>query len=413
MSTQHTSVLVVGGGIAGVTAAIESAELGREVFLVEKSPSLGGRVSAMKQYFPKLCPPLCGLEINYRRIKENRRITVLTSTDVEKIEGKTGDFSVSVRVRPRYVKDDLVDPVSPFAELEASVADEHNYGMGKKKPVQVPHAMAFPYRPVVDEAALADESVKKQLEGIAGVDLTQEAKQMTLKVGAIIWATGWVPYDASKITYLKYDEYPDVITNVEFERLAATDGPTGGKLLRPSDGKEAKRVGIVHCAGSRDEAHLPYCSGVCCMAALKHATYVREAFEDGEVWNFYIDVRAHKYESFYRKLQDDEKIHFIKGKPGGVERDEESGDLIIVSEDMESDGIVRVPVDLVVLGTGMVPATADQKVPFDGLTYDEFGFMVADPEKAAIFPAGCVKRPVDVSASVQDATGATIRALRG
>jgi quinone-modifying oxidoreductase subunit QmoA len=235
---------------------------------------------------------------------------------------------------------------------------------------------------------------------------------MNLKVGSIIWATGWIPYDASKIDYLKYDQYPDVITNVEMERLAAVNGPTAGKLLRPSDGREAKRVGFVQCAGSRDENHLPYCSAVCCMASLKQSTYVREAFEDSEVWVFYIDIRATRYEAFYRKIQDDEKVHLIKGKPGSIERDDASGDLIVVSEDSIGGQVVRVPVDLVVLATGMVPETATEKVPFEGLTYDEFGFLVADPEKAAIYPVGCVKRPVDVAASVQDATGASLKALR-
>jgi quinone-modifying oxidoreductase subunit QmoA len=411
MSSHHTSVLVVGGGIAGVTAAIESAEMGREVFLVEKAPTLGGRVAAMKQYFPKLCPPYCGLEINYRRIKENPRITVLTSAEVIQIEGTKGDYSVGVKIQPRYVKEDLTDPVGPFAGLEASVPDGFNYGMAKRKAVQIPHELAYPFRAAVDPAALADDTIKAQLSGLEQIDLDQQPKDMTLKVGAIIWATGWTPYDASKIEYLKYDEYPDVLTNVEFERLAAVNGPTGGKLVRPSDGREAKRVAFVQCAGSRDEAHLPYCSAVCCMASLKQTTYVREAFEDSEVWNFYIDIRANKYESFYRKIQDDEKVHFIKGKPGAIERDAESGDLIVVSEDMAADQLVRVPVDLVVLATGMVPATAVTKVPMEGLTYDEFGFLVADPDKA-IYPAGCTKRPVDVSTSVQDATGASIKALR-
>ncbi len=411
MNSQHTSVLVVGGGMAGVTAAIESAEMGREVFLVERSPSLGGRVAAMKQYFPKLCPPYCGLEINYRRIKDNPRVTLLTSAQVEKVEGARGEYSVTVKVQPRYIKEDEPDPVTPYREIEAAVPDEFNYGMGKRKAVQVPHELAFPYKPVVDPRALEDGALKAELEKLDSVDLTQQPKEMTLKVGSIIWATGWVPYDASKITYLKYDEYPDVITNVEFERLAAVNGPTGGKLIRPSDGREAKRVGFIQCAGSRDEAYLPYCSGVCCMASLKQATYVREAFDDSEVWVFYIDVRANKYESFYRQIQDDEKVHFIKGKPGSVERDADSGDMIVVSEDMAQDAIVRQPVDLVVLATGMQPATAEQKVPLEGLTYDQFGFLVADPDKG-IYPAGCTKRPVDVSTAVQDATGATIKALR-
>jgi quinone-modifying oxidoreductase, subunit QmoA len=411
MSSQHTSVLVVGGGIAGITAAVESAELGREVFLVEKAPSLGGRVAAMKQYFPKLCPPYCGLEINYRRIKENPRITVFTSTEVEKIEGQAGDYSVSVKITPRYIKDGVTDPVGPFADLEASLPNEYNYGMDKKKAAGLPHELAYPYKPVVDPAALADDAIKAQVAGLDSVDLDQQPEQMTLKVGAVIWATGWVPYDASKIGYLKYAEYDDVITNVEMERLAAVNGPTGGKIIRPSDGKEVKRVAFVQCAGSRDEAHLPYCSAVCCMASLKQATYVREAYEDSEVWAFYIDIRANKYESFYRKLQEDEKIHFTKGKAGSIERDPESGDLIVTSEDMLDGKVVKVAVDMVVLATGMQPATAEHKVPFEGLTYDEFGFLVADPEKA-IYPVGCTKRPADVSASVQDATGTSLKSLR-
>ncbi len=410
MSSQHTSVLVVGGGIAGISAAIESAEMGREVFLVEKTPSLGGRVSAMNQYFPKLCPPLCGLEINYRRIKDNPNVRVFTSTTVEKIEGEKGDYSVTVKITPRYIKDGITDPVHPFEELEASIADEYNYGLSKKKPAQIPHEMAFPYKPVVDPEALKDESIKAQLEKIEEVDLSQQPEEMTIKVGSIIWATGWKPYDAAKIGYLKYDEYQDVVTNVEFERLAAVNGPTGGKLLRPSDGREAKRIAFVQCAGSRDEAHLPYCSAVCCMASLKQSTYVREAFEDGEAWIFYIDIRANRYESFYRKIQDDEKVHFIKGKAGGIEREPETGDLFVISEDMNNNEMVKIPVDLVVLATGMVPSTAEEKIPMDGLTYDDYGFLVANPDKA-VYPVGCTKRPVDVSASVQDATGSCIKVL--
>jgi quinone-modifying oxidoreductase subunit QmoA len=352
------------------------------------------------------------LEINYRRIKENPKITVLTSSEVTKIEGAPGDYSVTVKVTPRFIKEDLCDPIKPFAELEESVPNEYNYGMNKKKAVQVPHELAFPYSPVVDPTALEDSELRGKIEGLEGVDLTQEVKEMTIKVGSVIWATGWVPYDASKISYMNYDKYPDVITNVEMERLCALNGPTGGKLVRPSDGREAKRVAFVQCAGSRDENHLRYCSAVCCMASLKQSTYVRSAFEDSEVWVFYIDIRANRYESFYTKVQEDEKVHFIKGKPGSVDLDAESGDLVVSSEDEINDTFVRVPVDLVVLATGMVPQTAENKIPSDDVTYDEFGFLIADPEKAAIFPAGCAKRPSDVAASVQDATGTSLKAIR-
>jgi quinone-modifying oxidoreductase subunit QmoA len=412
MSSKHEGVLVVGGGMAGITAAVESAELGREVYLVERSPSLGGRVAGMKQYFPKLCPPYCGLEINYRRIKENPHITVLTSAEVVAITGTRGDFTVTVKVRPRFVRDEALDPIGPYAALEPSVANDFDHGLSKRRAVQLPHELAFPYRAVVDEAALADPALRAQLASVPGVDLEQQPQTMTLKVGAIVWATGWRPYDAAKVEYLRYAEYPDVITSLEMERLAAVNGPTRGVLQRPSDARPARRVAFIQCVGSRDERHLPYCSAVCCMASLKQATYVREADEQAEIWVFYIDIRANKYESFYRKVQADPRVHFIKGKPGAVERDAATGDLVVVSEDAAGGTFVRVPVDLVVLATGIVPQTATDKVPYEGVAYDEYGFMVGAPEGPAIFPAGCVKHPTDVSASVQDATGASLRATR-
>lgn len=410
MSTYHGSVLVVGGGIGGVTAAVELAELGKTVYLVERTASLGGRVAGMKQYFPKLCPPTCGLEINYRRIKENPRITVLTRAEVQKIEGQAGAYTATVRVEPRYIKDDVPDPIGPYQGFEASLPDSFDYGMGKRRPAQVSHGMAFPYRPAVDLAALSDPAARAALEANAAVDFAQKPETLALKVGVIVWATGFKPYDAGKITYLKHGELADVITNVEMERLAAPNGPTQGKLVRPSDGREAKRVAFVQCAGSRDEAHLPYCSAVCCMASLKQACYVRGQFPDSEVSIFYIDIRANKYESFYKKVQADERVRFIKGKPGAVERDAASGDLIVVSEDVAKNAVVRVPVDLVVLACGMVPATATERVPAPGLDYDEYGFLLP-ADSQAILAVGTVKRPLDVSATVQDATAGAIRAL--
>jgi quinone-modifying oxidoreductase, subunit QmoA len=409
---QAGAILVVGGGMAGITAAIESAELGREVFLVERSPSLGGRVAGMKHYFPKLCPPYCGLEINYRRIKENPSITVLTSAEVVAITGARGDFAVTVTVRPRFVRDEARDPVGPYAALDRTVANAFDYGLSKRRAVQVPHELAFPYRAVVDEAALLDPALKEQVASLPGVDLTQQPQTLTLRVGTIIWATGWHPYDAAAIGYLKYAEYADVVTSLELERLAAPNGPTAGALTRPSDGRPARRVAFVQCAGSRDARHLPYCSAVCCMASLKQATYVRAADPEAEVWIFYIDIRANKYESFYRKVQGDPKVHFIKGKPGGVERDAASGDLVVLAEDAASGQLARVPVDLVVLATGIVPQTRTEKVPYEGLAYDEHGFLISAPLATGIFAAGCVKRPADVAASVQDATGASLRAAR-
>jgi len=409
MTAKHSSVLVVGGGMSGITAAVEAAELGREVYLVERAPSLGGRVSAMKSYFPKLCPPACGLEINYQRIRKNPRIQVFTSTRVTAISGEPGDLQVELVSEPSYVKESCTDPITPFQQLPAELSDDFNYGLSKKRPAGLVHPHAFPSRPVVDPRALEDEKLRSLLQGVEQVDLEQQPQKFTLQVGAVVWATGWVPYDASRIDYLGYSEFADVVSNVEFERLAAPDGPTGGKLLRPSDGKECRRVAFIQCAGSRDVNHLPYCSAVCCLASLKQATYVREAYSDSQVWIFYIDIRANKYEAFYQHLQEDANIHFVKGKVGLVEGTSD-GSLHLLAENIAAGGIESVDVDLVVLATGMVPSTRLEPVPCQQVQTDEYGFVVSDPAATGIVATGCAKRPADVATCVQDATAAALLA---
>lgn len=409
MTAKHNSVLVVGGGISGITAAVEAAELGRDVFLVERAPSLGGRVAAMKAYFPKLCPPACGLEINYQRIRKNPRIRVLASTRVTKISGEPGDLRVELVSEPSYIKDSCTDPQTPFRQLPAELSDEFNYGLSKKRPAGLLHPHAFPPRPVVDPRALDDAKLRGLLEAIDEIDLQQQPQQLTLQVGSVVWATGWSPYDAAGIDYLGYSQYDDVVSNVEFERLAAPDGPTDGKLLRPSDGKECRRVAFIQCAGSRDVNHLPYCSAVCCLASLKQATYVREAYPDSQVWIFYIDIRANKYEAFYQRLQEDENIRFVKGKVGVVEANAE-GNLHLVAENIASGGIESVDVDLVVLATGLVPNTKAEPIPCERVQTDEYGFVVSDPATTGIVAAGCAKRPADVATCVQDATAAALLA---
>ncbi|RME20046.1 MAG: CoB--CoM heterodisulfide reductase iron-sulfur subunit A family protein, partial [Deltaproteobacteria bacterium] len=319
MAQKHESVLVVGGGIAGVTAAVEVAELGRQVFVVERSASLGGRVSAMKAYFPKLCPPACGLEINYRRLEQNPRVTVLNRCEVASIEGEPGNLAVKLTRRPSYVKPECRDPVKPFEKLNATLPDPFNYGLAQRRPVGLAHPHAWPQEPFVMPEALESAETKSQLESLDCVDLGQKPEQFELWVGSIIWATGWKPYDAAAIDYLGYSAYPDVVSNVEFERLAAPDGPNAGELKRPSDGQPVKKVAFVQCAGSRDANHLPYCSAVCCLASLKQSTYVLDACEDAEAWMFYIDIRAGRYESFLQRLQQNERMHLVMGKVGLVE----------------------------------------------------------------------------------------------
>ncbi|MFH1740515.1 MAG: FAD-dependent oxidoreductase, partial [bacterium] len=265
MNSEAKRILVVGGGISGITAAVEAAEVGYEVILVEKEAYLGGRVMRMHQYFPKLCPPTCGMEINLRRIRQNPRITVYTLAEVENVSGSAGNFEVTLKLNPRYVtgKAPLMEAHEELVNSERP--DDFNYGMGKTKALYVPHESAYPMLHVLDRAALSVED-KERLQGACpkgAIDFDMPTERIKIAVGSIVIATGWQPYDASKIDNLGFSRCDNVITNVMMERLASQNGPTNGKILRPSDGAEVKNVAFVQCAGSRDENHLPYCSAVC------------------------------------------------------------------------------------------------------------------------------------------------------
>jgi quinone-modifying oxidoreductase subunit QmoA len=227
----------------------------------------------------------------------------------------------------------------------------------------------------------------------------------------VIAATGWAPYDAGKLDNLGHGKCANVVTNVIMERLAAADGPTHGKILRPSDGQPPAEVGFVQCAGSRDENHLPYCSAVCCSASLKQATYIRSQCPDANITIFYIDIRTPgRLEDFYTKVAGDGKIEFIKGKAAKVEEDPVTKDVVVTAEDAMSGRRVTRRLSLLVLATGIVPQT--EGLP-DGFLLDEFRFVCGKRENGGFYGAGCVRRPEEVSATIQDATGAALKALQG
>ncbi|MGC8658743.1 MAG: FAD-dependent oxidoreductase [Desulfomonilaceae bacterium] len=413
MGDEDQKILVVGGGISGITAALEAAETGANVVIVERNPFLGGRVAQLNQYFPKLCPPTCGLEINFRRIKNNPKISFYTQAEVTSISGGPGAYSVSIRFNPRFVNDNCTACGKCSEVCETTVPNQVNYGMDTVKAAYLPHQMAYPFKYVLAPEIIGTEDATRCAEACPynAIDLSMKPESFDLKIGAIVWATGWDPYEAEKIDYLGFGRFPNVLTSVMFERLAAANGPTSGKILRPSDGKEAKSVAFVQCAGSRDENHLAYCSGVCCLASLKQATYVRERVPDSKAFMYYIDVRAMgKYEDFYTKVQQDENISLVKSKIARISEDKESGGLLVEGEDISAGSRVRQVVDLVVLAVGMRPGTAKVKPNLE-MTYDDFGFVTGSGE-SGIIPAGCVKAPMEVAASLQDATAAALKAIQ-
>ncbi|MHB8919340.1 MAG: NAD(P)-binding protein [Desulfocucumaceae bacterium] len=408
----NKSILVVGGGISGLTAAIEAAEVGFDVYILEKNPYLGGKVAQINQYFPKLCPPNCGLEINFRRIKSSPGIKILTMAEVESISGQEGNFDVTVRINPRFVNENCTACGKCAEVCPAERSNDFNYGLDKTKAIYLPHQFAFPMKYVMDAGACPSGCGKcAEVCQYGAIEPDMQPKTMKLNVGAVVWATGWKPYDAEKLSYYGFGRFPNVITNVIMERLAAINGPTGGKIVRPSDGKEISRIAFIQCAGSRDENHLHCCSSVCCMASLKQATYVREQYPDAKIYIYYIDIRTRgKHEDFYVKVQNETNITFIKGKAGEIVEDPATGELVIIAEDQLNQQLTEEKFDMVVLATGMVPATATVKVPAE-VSYDEDGF-VDESLQAGVCAAGCVKKPLDVAASVQDATAAALKAIQ-
>ncbi len=413
MNASAKPVLVVGGGMAGITAALEAAEVGCSVILVEKDACLGGRVVRMHRYFPKMCPPTCGFEINTRRIRQNPRIVVHTLSTVEEISGEEGDFKARIRVRPRYVTGDCSLDDSIAEGLSSERNDDFNYGMKRTKALYRPHAMAFPSTHVVDREALSDEDAQKLVAACppGSIDLDMKEQLLEVEVGAVIVATGWKPYDAAKLDNLGYGTLPNVLTNVMMERLADDEGPTRGELVRPSDGEQAENVAFVQCAGSRDENHLPYCSSICCMASLKQARYVREKNANAKVTVFYIDIRTlGRLENFYYDMLGDENVSFVKGKVAKISAGTASGNLLLEVEDTLTRETLKEEFDLVVLATGMVPNTVDG-IPLE-LERDEYGFLEGRTSVGGVYAAGCSKHPCDVSTAAKDSTAAAMRAIQ-
>jgi quinone-modifying oxidoreductase subunit QmoA len=244
------------------------------------------------------------------------------------------------------------------------------------------------------------------------IDLSMRPRTLTLQAGAVVVATGWKPYEAARIDNLGFGRYPNVITNVMMERLAAPNGPTRGKILRPSDGKPVRTAAFIQCAGSRDVTHLGYCSSICCLASLKEAVFLTEQNPEARAHIFYIDMRTPgTYEFFAKKVLSDPRVSIMKGKVARVTEDPATRDLTVEAEDILSAVKTTLPVDLVVLATGMQPSLAGAEAPA-GVRLDDDGFVVADASAEGVVAAGCARSPVDVATAAQEGTAAALRAIQ-
>jgi quinone-modifying oxidoreductase, subunit QmoA len=399
-------ILVIGGGITGITAAVELAETGATVILVEKQPYLGGNVAGFNNYFPKFCPPVCGLEINFRRIRSSPRISYYTGAEVNTISGSAGSFIVEICIAPRLINNRCTScgRCAEVCPVERPVKPGQQAG---PRAVYVPGGLAFPMKYTIDPELCRGEVCGKCLE-VCNYDAIQlDAKKalVSMQVSRIVVATGWRSYEAGRLRDYRYEQEPDVVTNLDFEHLLASCHAKHTELTRPSDGKRPESIAFVQCAGSRDVNHLPYCSSVCCSASLKHALTLAERSPGIRSEIFYIDLRVTgRNEKLLTKAEKEGSIRLTRGKVGRIERDELG--LILEVEDILA-GIRRTDrFDMVVLATGLVP---NHIRPV--LHTDEYGFYyLQQPE--GIHPAGTVRRPMDVSASVKDATAAALRAIQ-
>ncbi|MBZ5726117.1 MAG: CoB--CoM heterodisulfide reductase iron-sulfur subunit A family protein [Acidobacteriia bacterium] len=427
----HAEVLVVGGGIAGIDAALTLANAGKHVYLVEREPTIGGHMAQFDKTFPTLDCAACILTPKMTAVKAHRNITLWTYSEVRQVEGYVGNYSVTVRRKPRYVIEKLcvgcLECIQACVYKQAKVPDPFNLGLSKRKPVYIPFPQAVPQVVAIDpETCIEFKSGKCKKTCVEvcaernAIDFKQQAEIQTIQVGAIILATGFDVFDGARIPYYGYGLYPNVYTALEIERLVNASGPTGGEVVL-RDGRKPASVGIVHCVGSRDLHTNRYCSRVCCMYSLKLAHLIKEK-TGADVYNFYIDIRApgKAFEEFYNRVAE-EGVVFVRGKAADVyPAGNGDGRLIVQAEDTLLGMIRKIPVDMVVLATGLEPRADanDVRRLFNiGCSGDGF-FLERHPKLApvntfadGIFLAGCCQGPKDIPDTVAQSGAAAAQAL--
>ncbi len=429
----NPAVLVVGGGIAGIQAALTLASAGKQVYLVEREPTIGGHMAKYDKTFPTLDCAACILTPKMSAVKFHRNITLWTYSEVEKVEGYVGNFKVKIKRKPRYVKEDLCvgcyECVNACVFKEPKFPDEFNEELGKRKPVYIPFPQATPKIAVIDpETCIQLKTSKCAMKcaeacGRGAIDFSQQEETKEIEVGAIIIATGFKIFNPERIPHYGYGTFPNVYTSLELERLTNAAGPTAGEIVL-KDGSKPKSVGIIHCVGSRDETQNRWCSRLCCMASLKAAHLIKER-TGAEVFNFYIDIRAagKSYEEFYQKLLN-EDIHFIRGRVAEVTDwaldPSEENRLVITVEDTLLGVVRRIPVDMVILAVGLEPQTDAQEMRriFNISCSSEGFFLERHPKLApmytftdGIYIAGCCQGPRDIPDTVTHSGSAAAEAL--
>jgi heterodisulfide reductase subunit A2 len=440
----NPNTLVVGGGVAGIQAALEIAAAGKKVYIVERSPSIGGHMAQFDKTFPTLDCSACILTPKMTQAGQDTNIELLTYSEVKEVSGYIGNFKVKVNKKAKYVDPAKCTGCGKCSELcPQQVPSEYEEGLGKRKAAYIAFPQAVPNKAVIDrenctyfkglekgkenQCRLCKIGIpKKNQPGCEAnaIDFNMKDEIVELEVGNIILATGFQQFNPEQIYQYGYKRYPNVFTGLEFERLSNASGPTGGNVIR-ADGRKPESIAILHCVGSRDENYHKYCSRVCCMYSLKYAHLLHEKVPEAAIYQMYIDMRCpgSGYEEFYNRLQE-EGVNFIRGRAAEItdiaETPEEKGRLMVLCEDTLIGRPRRIPVDMVILSCALEPqADAADVARIFTISRKADGFFLEkhpklDPVATAtdgIYVVGCCQGPKDIPDTVAQASAAAARAL--
>ena len=415
--------MVVGGGIAGMNAALDLAEMGFKVYLVEKGESIGGHMAALDKTFPTLDCSICIEGPKMVDVGRHPNIEIISNADLQKVDGYVGNFKVKIRKNPRFV---LADKCTGCGECKDACPiefpNEWDMNLGTRKAISVPFDQAVPLIYTINKDYCIECYKCVDICGAReAINFEQQPEEIDIEIGAIIVATGYDVYLPYDMPLLGYGKYPNVITSMEFERLILAAGPTGGKVIRTSDGKKPHTIAFIQCVGSRDKNKYPYCSNYCCMYTLKHVVQLKEKYkEDIEAYVFYIDIRSpgKGYEEFYDRARES-GVNFIRGRVSRIDEDPETHNLILHSEDANLGVPIEVEAEMVVLATASIPKKgSDELARILNLTRGADGFFMESHPKLkpldaptdGIFFAGACQGLKDIPYSVSQGSGAASRA---
>ena len=415
--------LVIGAGVAGMQAAMDIGDMGFQVYLVEAGPSIGGKMAQLDKTFPTNDCSICILGPKMVEVNRNPNIEIMSYSEVEEVDGYVGNFSVKVKHKARYVDIDLCSGCNSCVEkcpVEVPYW-EFNEGIGTRKAVYVPFPQAVPLRALIDKSICIDCGACSKACERGAINMDQEDTFSELEVGVIVVCVGFDVYDPEPNHDFGFGLYDNVITTMEFERLINASGPTMGKVVRPSDVVQPKRIGFVQCVGSRDVNSNIYCSSFCCMASLKNAQLIKEKYPDTEVYIMYMDMRTpfRMYEEFYNRARD-MNIHFIRGRPAEVTENEDKN-IIARVEDTLTNKIENLELDMMVLSVGAVSPDSTEKIrQILKVSRAADGFMMeahpklkpVDTTLDGIFIGGMTQGPKDIPYSISQGSACAARATR-